>query len=61
MNREWRLYSLGWSLYDAQLDKGVALVSTKNALARWIGPDGKLHQRKFETVEAAKLAVEVLL
>lgn len=58
--REWRLTRLGWSLFDKQLDKGIALVSS-TAWTQWVTSDNKLHRQQFDTVEAAKLAVEIML
>jgi len=49
-----------WSLHDDRENKGIALVSL-NAYATWITPDNYYHKQQFDTVEAAKLAVEMML
>ena len=58
--REWRLTRLGWSLFDKLLDKGIALVSS-TGWTQWVTADNKLHRQQFDNVEAAKLAMEILL
>ena len=65
--REWKLIKrlsgngeLVWWLCNMGSGQGIAL-DHLNAYTTWITPDNHYHKQQFDTVEAAKLAVEMML